>query len=62
MKYCSTLTRLRRHYLTDKRDYSVVETLPGMPEMASVWLDPPYTIDILHPSCNIWLIRFGMAT
>lgn len=41
MKYCSTLTRLRRHYLTDKRDYSVVERFQGMPEMASVWLDAP---------------------
>ncbi|MGC2745844.1 MAG: hypothetical protein WA309_00015, partial [Pseudolabrys sp.] len=62
MKYCSTLYATAEALLDRQTRLFGRRALPGKPEMASVWLDPPYTIDILHRSCNIWLIRFGMAT
>ena len=58
----STLYATAEHYLTDKRDYSVVEALPGMPGDGPYLARCSHTIDILHRSCKIWLIRFGMAT
>jgi hypothetical protein len=61
MKY-STPYAIERHGLTDKRDYSVVETPPGMPGDGPYLARCSHTIDILHRSCKIWLIRFGMAT